>query len=418
MRHSIARRKTGEFGAFRPICEDVRPSVKRALEEHFFDMGSFDIYDSALKLPGLAKRYPTTVSTPEDLSGQGRKKAVAAIQRMVQAGEITLRELISSGFIKPEAPIGYWENKEFARFWAGELVEAKISQAKLSGRAQQVAFKASFGEKLSFFESLVCSELFREAFCTLSGRDFSEAGLSGLFQIYGGKVHNISSELYPEMEVRAWEVESKGLGEYFSSKENCAEAIGWLTGQFRKKFRHYSCKEEEAYLLCREDPMPIKDKHWRIASGLGLLERRDPRTFTEADFFSRGLRKLVENYPSPNRLEKALADYYEVKNGRPEGKTAAAPKGNAPQPREVGYVLRCKSLLAGAGLDLSIEVTGVSNSVSWKSAKTKNGQALLKILIDLEARNATLLIKGNEDKFGLDVLSERLASIQKKYSLH
>jgi len=415
-RHFLARRKTGEFGTFQPICEDVRPSVKRALEEHFFNMGSFDIHDSALKLPGLIKRYPTTVSTPEDLSSQGRKKAVAAIQQMVQAGEITLRELIGSEFIKPEAPIGYWETKEFARFWAGELVEAKTSQAKLSGRAQETVLKRFRGEQLSFFENMVYSELFRDAFCTLSGRDFSEAGLSGLFQIYGGKVHSISSGLYPKMKIKVWEVESKNLKEYFSSRENCAEAIDWLTWQFRKKFRHYSKAEEEAYLLYRNDSvLMVKDKHWKAVSRLGLLDKVDPGTLTEAKFLSKGLRKLVENYPSPNRLEKALADYYEVKKGLP-GERKAVPKGNAPQPREVGYVLKCKSLLAGAMLNLSIEVTGISNSVSWKSAKTKKGQALLKILIDLEAKNATLLIKGKEDNFSLDALNERLATIQRKYS--
>jgi len=148
--HSLARRKQGEFGKFLPILEDARPSVKRALDEHFFRMRSFDIYDAALSMPELSGRFFSTVKTPEDLGREKRKEMLSVIVSLVDEGKMALGGLMETKLIKPEAPIGYWKHKKFARFWVDEILEAKMSHTHLYGRAQEVVLKMNMGERLTF----------------------------------------------------------------------------------------------------------------------------------------------------------------------------------------------------------------------------------------------------------------------------
>jgi len=308
--HSIARRKQGEFGKFLPILEDARPSVKKALDEHFFRMRSFDIYDAALSMPELSGRFFSTVKTPEDLNMAKRQEMLSAIISLVDEGKMALGGLMEAKLIKPEAPIGYWNHKKFARFWVDEILEAKMSHANLHGRAQEVVLKMNMGERLTLFEDLVYQELKREALCSSSEKDFWESGMDGLYQIYGASIFGIASKLYPEFKINIWEVESKGVKRHFLSKKNRVDAIGWLTEQFRKKFRDYSDEEAKAYMRYMRRKASMNERQWGAFRELDPFGKKDPAGFVERDYLSHGLRKLLEQYPTPHRAKQALDDYY------------------------------------------------------------------------------------------------------------
>ena len=274
--------------------------LKQRLQSFLFRNGYFDIYDSALGLPGLKARYPTTVSTPEDLSGTGRKKVVAAIQQMVEAGEITLRELVDGKYILPQAPIGYWEEKENALFWVDQLVDRKISTLRLPFKAKAVVERFRGGNCLNFFEKLVYREAKREAICSLCERDFVESSLGGMFQDrYDAKIFCLVSDTYPEFGINIWETSSKGLTKYFSNKEHQAQATRWLVKQFNKKFRDFTEDEAYAYELHENYPGLMSKRDRNFWGKIDPSREKDPLTLITKDFYEHRLKRLIQQMPSP-----------------------------------------------------------------------------------------------------------------------
>ena len=274
--------------------------LKERLQAFLFRNGYFDIYDSALGLPGLKTRYPTTVSTPEALSREGRKKVVAAIQQMVEQGEATLRGLIDSKIILPQAPIGYWEEKENALFWIDQLVDRKIDTLRLPIRARAVVERFRAGEALNFFERLVYQEAKREAICSLCERDLVESDLYGMFQDrYGTRVFPLVLDLYPGFGINIWETNSKGLTKYFSINENQVLATRWLVKQFHKKFRDFTEDEAYAYEMhenCRDSMSKLDWKFWKK---IDPSREKDPLTLVTWDFRRHRLKRLIQQMPSP-----------------------------------------------------------------------------------------------------------------------
>ncbi|MFA5929738.1 MAG: hypothetical protein WC861_02555 [Candidatus Micrarchaeia archaeon] len=308
----LAAGKKQRFPSLLLETGSARLPVKERLEAFFFRNGYFDIYDSALGLPGLKPRYPTTVSTPEDLSREGRKKAVAALQMMVEAGEITLRGLVDGKYILPQAPIGYWEEKKNARFWVDLVVDHKMDMLRLPPRAMAVVERFRKGESLNFFENLIYLEAKREAVCSLCEQDFKDSGLHGMFQDrYGAKIFSLISELYPKFGINIWETSSKGLTKYFSSKKNQVKGTRWLVKQFRKKFRDFTEDEAYAYELHENYRSMMSNRDWRFWQKIDPAWEKDPLTLQTADYYKHGLKRLIEQIPLPQVPNAAIPAFEE-----------------------------------------------------------------------------------------------------------
>ncbi|MFA5929737.1 MAG: hypothetical protein WC861_02550 [Candidatus Micrarchaeia archaeon] len=239
-----------------------KASVKDRLEGFFFRNGYFDIHDAALLLPNIAKLNPAAVTKANDLSMATRGKMAAEIQRMVESGEATLQQLIERRLITPQAPVGYWDDKENAQFWADLLVDEKMlrlarnvlpgkdkaQKIELSQRAVAAVKRLQGKQELSSFEKLVCQELRREVICSLSIVNLKESGLGGMLQLrYGSRLHRLSSELYPELGIKPWEIWSKDMAGTLPGPEQQAAGAGGNVGQPGKKLRFYTDEEARAY---------------------------------------------------------------------------------------------------------------------------------------------------------------------------
>jgi len=306
-RQAFPAERSQRFPALLLESGSAQLPLKQRLQAFLFRNGYFDIYDSVLSLPGLKARYPTTVSTPEDLSREGRKKVVAAIQQMVEQGEATLRGLIDSKIILPQAPIGYWEEKENALFWIDQLVDRKIDALLLPTRAREVVKQFREGKELNFFERLVYQEAKREAICSLCERDFIESDLYGMFQDrYGTRVFPLVLDLYPGFGINIWETNSKGLTKYFSINENQVLATRWLVKQFHKKFRDFTEKQAHAYELLKTNPEALTREDRKVLSRLQVGKEKDPLTLTITDYCKKRLKRLIYQIPPPFIVAKAV----------------------------------------------------------------------------------------------------------------
>jgi len=298
-----------------PLLENGSPctGIKEKLEAFLFRNGYFDIYDSALGLPGLKARYATTVSTPEDLCRGGRKKVVAAIQQMVEQGEITLQELIDSRIIKPEAPIGYWDERENARFWVDQLLYWKMESADLAVEEKASAGLAKEGTELDYRQAMHFREAQRKAFCTINTQDFICCGLDGMLQKpYQGKIHLIASGLYPELGIRPWQLSSTPKN-YFEKKENQDAAIRWVASMLRKKPEEYDGEERRVAQLRKTGMEMMTSDDWRVWN---RLTEKDPLTLTTGDLRRFGIGKLLDHVEGGHKLAQMVCGAYPKRNYR------------------------------------------------------------------------------------------------------
>ena len=304
---AFAPERKQKFPALMPESGSPRLLLKERLQAFFFRNGYFDIYDSALGLPGLKARYPTTVSTPEDLSCIGRKKVVAALQQMVEQGEATLRELIGGKFIKPEAPIGYWDDRENARFWLGQLLHWKMESAGLAEEEKTAAALAKEGIGLDYRQTLHFREAQRKAFCSINTHDFIDCGLDGLLQKpYQGKIHFLAFELYPELGIRPWQLSSTPKN-YFEKKENRVAAIRWVASMLRKKPEEYNPEEKMVAQLRKADMEMMTLGDWRAWN---RLTEKDPLALTSCDLKKFGIEKILDHAKGEHRLAQLVCEAY------------------------------------------------------------------------------------------------------------
>ncbi|MFA6328828.1 MAG: hypothetical protein WCY41_05265 [Candidatus Micrarchaeia archaeon] len=315
---ATAARRQGEakpkFPLLRLESKSLQLPVKERLEGFFFRNGCFDIYDSALCLPGLKSRCPTTVSTPEDLSQGSRKKMVAAIRQMVEAGEITLRELVDGKFIQPQAPIGYWDDCANARFWIDQLLDSKMGAAGLTqAEAQAVSRHRQGPETLSYTEEAAFRQAQRKAICCLHEQDFKDSGLNGMFQKpYQSKLHLLAESLYPELSIEPWELAETPTN-YFESKENRNRAIRWLAGMMKKRIEDYTPEERRVHEIWKNSVEDMTGHDWQV---LARLREKNPLLLIAGDLRTYGIEKLLTHVPGEHPLATAVCDAYPERNYR------------------------------------------------------------------------------------------------------
>jgi len=308
-----APEKKGKFPSLRLESGNLGIKLKERLQSFLFRNGYFDIYDSALGLAGLKTRYPTTVSTPEDLSREGRKKVVAALQQMVEQGEATLRGLVDGKFIKPEAPIGYWDDKENARFWVARLLDSKMELAGLADAEKKAVELARGGAGLDYWQEQQLAKAQRKAFSILKNSDFTECGLSGLIQKpYDGKIHLIASDLYPHLGMQPWQLSSTPKN-YFEKKENRIAAIHWVAFMRRKKPEEYSSEERRVAQLHEKDLTMMDLEDWRTWN---CLREKDPLALVTDDLKRFGIAKIMDHVKGEHKLAQLVCEAYPKRDYR------------------------------------------------------------------------------------------------------